>query len=145
MSRIPPVNPDSLRSRKPVDLTSSVNRLPDPLQKHPGGCLTRNGKPLDTYGFLPVNGRQVSAHRVVFAIAHKVTLQWIGTAQVHHRCGHKGCLNPEHLSMATQHGHKHAHAMFNQKLAAAREFGTPEPEWIELDPNHDLTPSPAQG
>lgn len=100
------------------------------IDRHPRGCITKHGRPLDKYATTTFDGKSVLAHRLVYAIANELSVDDVGI--VHHRCGNAGCLNPLHLAETTRAGHMKAHAIFDMRKRAAAEFGTPEPEWIEL-------------
>src|SRR3954454_19829800 len=53
------------------------------------GAQRRNGS-----GVFKLRSRIVSPHRFVWEQLHKAQL---GNKRLHHRCGNKSCLNPEHL------------------------------------------------
>lgn len=66
-----------------------------------GGCAIWTGaKSGSGYGKVLVNGRQLGAHRVAYALAWGEPLQQ--GRVIHHTCGRLDCVNPLHLQQVTQ-------------------------------------------
>jgi hypothetical protein len=51
------------------------------------------------YGRFCFEGKRVGAHRVAWQLANGPIPDGL---QLHHKCGNKGCVNPDHLEMVTQ-------------------------------------------
>ncbi len=45
--------------------------------------------------------KTVRAHRVAFAIDHKIMIEDLGPMPVHHNCSNRRCCNPDHLRQVT--------------------------------------------
>ena len=110
VTKIPPVNPDSLRSF--TRYAAKHHATPPPpkvvgpkTERHAGGCVTLAGKPLDEYA----EYKNMAAHRWAYCYVHNCTLK--SSEHVHHKCGNKGCINPEHLAVQTSRTHPISHAM----------------------------------
>lgn len=149
VTRIPAVLPDAVRDRREVQYVPFVPyaRPEKPSAKkvelHDNGCMTKVGKSLDTYGFMHASGRTIGAHRIVFCLAHHLTLPQIKGLHVHHRCANPGCINPAHLMLMRGRDHTMAHGRFALLCEEARRNGVPAPKMVEpLTPDADLTPKP---
>ena len=69
-----------------------------------GDCLLwRGARDRDGYGQIKIQGRQMKAHRVVFALVHGDP----GTLLVCHTCDVPSCVNPAHLFAGTNRENMH--------------------------------------
>lgn len=83
-------------------------------------CWLWEGQRQYGYGFLPVNGRHVWAHRWVF---EQVTGRDITGLQIHHNCRKRRCVNPDHCEALTPEEHAARHpTRAHFILKAARIF-----------------------
>lgn len=143
VTRIPRVNPDSVRlkpstSAMAIGVGQPKSKRPKnrrTLHKHDGGCVTINGN-LSRYANVQVDGQQFRAHRVAYATAYG---PFSDRLHVHHACGNKGCVNPQHLRLVTRHNHGMTHSRHKQLCEMAIEQGLEMPQWIEVV--EDLTKS----
>ena len=66
------------------------------------------------YGEIKIQGKQVRAHRVAFAIANEKHYESFGT--IHHTCRNRSCVNPAHLALMAGRGeHAAAHPEFTHR------------------------------
>jgi hypothetical protein len=57
------------------------------------------------YGYALVRGRKIRAHRLIY----EECIGPLGQSHVHHRCGSKACVNPEHLEALSNSDHRKRH------------------------------------
>jgi len=71
------------------------------------GCWVWSKALANGYGLVSHNGRTTTAHRVFF---EKHVRPLAEGEIVHHMCGNKACVNPEHLCATDQKHHRFTHA-----------------------------------
>lgn len=78
-----------------------------------GECLIWQGqKDKRGYGFLRLDGRLQRAHRIAFELRHGPITDGM---VILHTCDNPSCINPDHLSIGTQHAN--VRDMFNKGRA----------------------------
>jgi hypothetical protein len=63
-------------------------------------CWNWTGSLMNGYGSIGVNGRTRRAHRIAYELLVGPTDQ---TLVLHHKCGNRRCVNPEHLQEISYH------------------------------------------
>ena len=99
--------------------------------RHANGCMSLSCGTLDKYAIV-VNSRagtRRTAHRLV---AERKYGGDLGDLCVHHLCGNRGCVNPDHLALVTRHNHLTAHAHHKKLCEWAKEEGRQPPRWIQV-------------
>ncbi|MDO5874467.1 MULTISPECIES: HNH endonuclease signature motif containing protein [Paenarthrobacter] len=79
---------DILRSRCVID------------PEDPGGCWIWTGAKRSGYGYIGRGPTNRLAHRLAWESARSFT-QDLGSLSVHHKCGRRLCINPQHLAAVT--------------------------------------------
>lgn len=116
-SRPRPVIPRLVRNvlvdGRPYDEVSTVERRKSCWIWQ--GSVNSNG-----YGQMSLNGGMISTHRA----SYQAFVGPIGTDTVHHECGEKRCVNPDHLSRATMRENlceMHARRSYEKTIACQRD------------------------
>jgi hypothetical protein len=66
----------------------------------PGACWMWDGAKRSGYGFIGRGPTNRLAHRVAWEAARSFTEE-LGALSVHHKCGRRLCINPQHLAAVT--------------------------------------------
>ena len=77
------------------------------------------------YGHLYVNGVHKYAHIHAYEQAHGEVANngiTIGSRQVHHKCGNRLCVNPEHLELVDVREHRSSHGLYHITAAEVPEI-----------------------
>ncbi|QYF88495.1 HNH endonuclease [Arthrobacter sp. PAMC25284] len=113
---------DILRSRCVID------------QEDPGGCWMWVGAKRSGYGFIGRGPTNRLAHRVSWEAARSFT-QELGALSVHHKCGRRLCVNPQHLAAVT---HLENNAEMMRRQFYEGRIAALEDALRMFDPNHEL-------
>jgi hypothetical protein len=89
-----PMRKPAVRENKPV-----LDRFFAMVEKT-DTCWNWTGSLMNGYGSIAVNGRTRRAHRVAYELLVGPTDQ---TLVLHHKCGNRKCVNPDHLQEITYH------------------------------------------
>lgn len=99
-----------------------------------GGCWIWIGAKRSGYGFIGRGPTNRFAHRVSWEAARSFTEE-LGSLTVHHKCGHRLCINPHHLAAATHL--QNTAEMFGRQAFKARIEALEDALGL-LDPSHPL-------
>lgn len=113
---------DILRSRCSID------------PKDPLGCWIWTGAKRSGYGFIGRGPTNRLAHRISWEAARSFT-QDLGTLSVHHTCGRRLCINPQHLAAVT---HLENVAEMLGRRSYLRRIHELEEALRQFDPTHPL-------
>src|SRR5688572_4789930 len=94
----------------------------------PSGCWEWLGyKDVKGYGQVSYHNQRRPAHRVAYAL-------WVGTppANLHHVCGFKSCINPQHLEEADPAEHTRMHKTDGNRCINGHPW-TPESTYYRRD------------
>jgi HNH endonuclease len=85
------------------------------VHKIPDGCwewtgVRHRGPYGPTYGVLPFNGKKLVAHKFLWT---QILGREVPKGKcLHHKCGNKACINPEHLELLTFEEHRGRHPRY---------------------------------
>lgn len=99
-----------------------------------GGCWIWAGAKRSGYGFIGRGPTNRLAHRISWEAARSFT-QDLGDLSVHHKCGRRLCINPQHLAAVT---HLENTAEMLGRRAYEGRISALEEALRLLDPNHPL-------
>lgn len=105
----------------PVVLEAFKKRFMAKIEKRPSGCWLWTAASRNGYGYIGLNRdgwRPVRAHRVAYELFVQPIPQGL---VIHHRCGIRLCVNPDHLELLDHRTHtvdRHG-AIFKAQAASA--------------------------
>jgi hypothetical protein len=97
-------------------------RLARGFDRDDSGCWLWSGATTNGYGVIQEGGRQQRAHRVMY---EQLVAPIPEGDDLHHTCGKRRCVNPEHLIPLSRSRHKSAHAEAITRCPHGHEY-TPE-------------------
>ncbi|WP_185982257.1 HNH endonuclease [Arthrobacter sp. KBS0703] len=100
----------------------------------PGACWIWTGAKRSGYGFIGRGPTNRLAHRVSWEAIRSFTEE-LGALSVHHKCGVRLCINPQHLAAVTHL--ENIAEMFSRKQYE-RRIHELEEALRQLDPDHPL-------